>query len=37
MPRYVFMNRDDWGGSHNGELEEFDDYIIVNGTRMNKV
>ena len=33
-PRYVVMNRDP--GTAHGELDEHDDYVVVNGVRIDK-
>ena len=39
VPKHAFCSRDGYGGSDPataGVVEEFDDYIVVNGTRINK-
>lgn len=35
VPRHVYVNRDEHDEDHN-VLEEFDDYIVINGTQINK-
>ncbi len=35
-PRHEYMNRDGYGDGNMSTLEEFEDYIIVNGERFNK-
>ncbi len=37
LPKHQFLNRDGFERSPQGTLEEFDDHIIVNGIKIEKV
>lgn len=36
VPHHVVLNRDGFEGKPNSVVQEFEDYVVVDGTRVNK-